>query len=516
MSINEQSRSAKVAVHNQRTEVKTARQADEAAVVIEEICVHDDPDATGPSAGLASSAARKTESQEEPEKLQHEQNKEAISRFIAQRYVRRDGKFYRVNNSGVPMSATDVKRACLYQVEEAFPAIEITDQLWSDVCQHAINDTHTARDQTIPVWNGTQACKPDVESHLTWDESLASLNTWRKPAYRSLVSEEADGALFEELLQHIFNQPADRTVFLDWLAWNLQNEGDKPAWSILLYSQSKGTGKSTLGRLLSLLFAPTNSMPLNGISKLTGRFNKSVLLRKFVTCEEVKLKAGTDAGNTVKALISEKEIAVEGKGTNTENIENVCVFLMTTNHFPHWIEPDDRRFYVIDVNHSGHASGPDREAFQDFMKAFYTYMEVPENLKKLYNYLLAHKPSNSFNPRALNVAAVGTPIMKRIVEASGEVLQQQLEEIIAASGRFAIPQADLVKLFSDKLKTNSNRIVHMMSELGWRPEKAKWGGIDYARAVWVHPDYQVARGRITGPDGYDEPVSQIEEEVELI
>ena len=195
------------------------------------------------------------------------------------------------------MAATDVKRASLHQVKAAFPSIEITDQLWSDVCQHAINDTHTDREQSIPVWDGTQSCKPDDETHLTWDEGLASLNTWRKPAYRDVDSDEADGALFEELLERVFSEPDDRTVFRDWVAWNLQNEGDKPTWSVLLYSQSKGTGKSTLGRLLSLLFGLENSMPLNGVSKLTGRFNKTVMVRKFVTCEEVKLKAGTRTGS---------------------------------------------------------------------------------------------------------------------------------------------------------------------------------------------------------------------------
>lgn len=409
-----------------------------------------------------------------------------------------------------------MKRASLYQVKEAFPDLEITDQLWADVCQHAINDTHTEREQTIPVWDGTQSCQPESTSKFTWDEGTASLNTWKKPDYRALPTEEADGEMFEELLDRIFKEQTDRTVFKDWLAWCLQNEGDKPTWSVLLYSQSKGTGKSTLGRLLSALFGAANSMPLNGVSKLTGRFNKSVMLRKFVTCEEVKLKAGTDAGNTVKALISEKEIAVEGKGTNTEYMENVCVFLMTTNHFPHWIEPDDRRFYVIDVNHSGHASGPDHEAFQAFMKQFYDYMKRPENLAQLYNYLIAHKPSNSFNPYALNVAAVDTPVMKRIAADSGEVLQQQLEEVIAAGGRFAVPQADLIKLFSDRIKINPNRISHMMGEAGWRSEKAKWGGTDYARAIWVHPDYQVSKGRVTGPDGHDQPVSQVEEELDVL
>lgn len=59
---------------------------------------------------------------------------------------------------------------------------------------------------------------------------MASLNTWKKPAYRDLETEEADGELFEDLLRRVFSEEADRGVFKDWVEWNLQNEGDKPTW----------------------------------------------------------------------------------------------------------------------------------------------------------------------------------------------------------------------------------------------------------------------------------------------
>ncbi len=62
--------------------------------------------------------------------------------------------------------------------------------------------------------------------------------------------------------------------------------------------------------------------------------------------------------------------------------------------YPHWIEPDDRRFYVIDANHPGHASGPDHEDFQSFMTRFYEYMNKPENIARLYNALMARQKSN--------------------------------------------------------------------------------------------------------------------------
>lgn len=439
-----------------------------------------------------------------------------LAEFIAARFVRRDGKFYVINELAAPISATDLKRVAYHQALAAFPGIKITDKLWSAVCKRAINDTHSARDQSVPVWNGRQSCQPATASRVFWENSMASINTWSAPTYRSLDTKGADSAMFDELLRLIFLHDEDRERFKDWLAWNLQNEADKPTWAVLLYSQSKGTGKSTLGRLLTKLFGESNSMPVNGVTKLTGRFNKTVLTRKFITCEEVKLKAGTDAGNTIKALISEREIAVEGKGTNTESINNACVFLMTTNHFPHWIEPDDRRFYVIDVNHSGHASGPDSEAFQGFMQQFYAYMETDENIAKLYNALMQRKPANSFDPRSLNVSAIETPLMQSLCQASGQVLQQVLSELIAAKGQFAFPQQVLMKLFTEQLKANPNRISHMMNELGWRSSSRKWGGVDHNRVVWTHPDYQIVNGRVAGPDGYDAPVDPIDEEFEAV
>ena len=46
-----------------------------------------------------------------------------------------------------------------------------------------------------------------------------------------------------------------------------------------------------------------------------------------------------------------------------------------------------------------------------------------------------------------------------------------------------------------------------MSELGWAKSKVKWGGVDYARAVWLRHDFAVDRGKLKGPDGFEEAVT---------
>lgn len=443
-----------------------------------------------------------------------EEEKEILCRYLAANFVRRDGKFYRVSMPNSALSLSDLKRVALHLVRRDFPHMALTKDIWRKVIQHAVENVHDDQEQTIAVWDSSVVCRPDVASQLVVSDGTARINSFRAPAYRSLGSAVADMTMLEVLLERIFVQASDRTMFLDWLAYVLQNESDKPTWSILLYSRSKGTGKSTLCRLLRQLIGEENSISLNGISKLTGRFNRTVMTRKLITCEEVKLKPGTDQGNTVKALISEKEVAVEGKGKEVEEIEQLCVFVFTTNHHPHWIEEDDRRFLVVDCDHSGHASGPDVEAFQALMAEFHAWMKEPLNLARLRNALLARKVSNSFNPKALNVAAIDTPIMQQLRATSGEVLQDALEELLLERELFAISQRSLIRIFADEFGANQNRIRHLMEGLRWYSTKVKFGGADYVRTVWVHPEYQVARGRVVGPSGYDEAFEpQVEVEI---
>ncbi|MGO4916929.1 hypothetical protein, partial [Pseudogemmobacter sp. W21_MBD1_M6] len=46
-----------------------------------------------------------------------------------------------------------------------------------------------------------------------------------------------------------------------------------------------------------------------------------------------------------------------------------------------------------------------------------------------------------------------------------------------------------------------NSVKHMMPELGWTKSKVKWGGVDYARGIWVRPGFVIDRGMVIAPDG---------------
>jgi phage/plasmid-associated DNA primase len=67
------------------------------------------------------------------------------------------------------------------------------------------------------------------------------------------------------MLEFAIPEQAQRDMLLDWVAWNLQNEGNKPTWAIMLYSETKGTGKSTIAKVLTALFGEANTALCNGI-----------------------------------------------------------------------------------------------------------------------------------------------------------------------------------------------------------------------------------------------------------
>ena len=137
-----------------------------------------------------------------------------------------------------------------------------------------------------------------------------------------------------------------------------------------------------------------------------------------------------------------------------------------------------------------------------------TYLDIPENVARLYNALLARRIPDNFSAKTLNVARDATAVMRRIHDSSRQVTVEQLEEHLDGRGVNAIPEANLVEYVSKTLRGNVNSLRHMMAGLGWSKSKVKWGGVDYSRAIWMRPGFTMDRGKLHGPDGTSEAVSQ--------
>ncbi|SFO41368.1 hypothetical protein SAMN04487859_1461, partial [Roseovarius lutimaris] len=411
----------------------------------------------------------------------NEDHRRELSRAIASWYVRKDNKYYRVDAPGVAISQPDVKQASFARIRREFPHIELDIDLLRAAFKVAFGLYPEDTSEAISPWSGRLVSRPGDSRRIMLEDGFATINLWRPPVYRDRRGNAADWGATGELLEWLIPDESTRRHVTDWIAWNLQNEADRPTWSLFLHSKAKGTGKSLLCQVLEALFGAANTTSQNGITKLTGRFNTTVLLSKLVVCEEVKLKQGSSAANDLKTFISEPRVLVEQKGQEAYQTDQHCCFVFTSNHLPLWLEADDRRYFIVDVEHEGHASGPRTEAFQQVVRRVQEQINDPVALGALYNALIHHEVAEGFNAKSLNTTTHATPVMRFIQDSSRQVSTERLEEYLNGRDQNFITQSDLVHYVQSTMHANTETIRHKMLELGWHKVSVKWGGVDYAR-----------------------------------
>lgn len=441
------------------------------------------------------------------------QNLEELCRCVARWFVRKDNKFYDIDRPNTPLCRNDIEMITLSRIRSNFPRIQLSSDLLRNIFRRTIDELTTLEDQSISVWSGELRCQPGHLDRLVRSDGVVSINQWREPEYRKLRVNEADYGLAADFFETIFPRPAERDMFLNWVAWCLQNENEKPMWGPLLYSRTMGTGKSTVCSLLAKLFGEANSATQNNVDTLTGRFNMTLLQSKLVVSEELQITPGSKAANMLKTFMTEETTVSEMKGREAERVRQSCCFIFTTNHLPTWLDENNRRFYVLEVDHDGHASGKNSDQFIQLVSRFHAFMAEPQNIAKLYNALMARTLPDDFSAKTLNLARHSTDIMRRLSTASEQTVTSMLEEKLGSQGLNAIPETDVTTFIVRVLKSPISRTRHLMAELGWTKVKVKWGAAEYNRSIWVRPEFTITGGKIYGPDC--EPI-KVDEHLEAL
>ena len=258
--------------------------------------------------------------------------------------------------------------------------------------------------------------------------------------------------------------------------------------------------------MLRHLHGVTNTTTQNNVDNLVTRFNTQVLTSRLVICEELSLRSESKQSNALKTFITDSAVLSERKGREAELLPLISCFVFTTNHLPTWLEQGERRYYVVQTDHDGHASGPRAAEFSAVVAGVYEALANPAEVAALYRVLMRRRVSDSFNAKSLNTERDGTALMKQLLGTSGETMLDQLAEFLDSAGLAVVPQSIVQDHVTKELRQNGNRTRHMMQELGWRHDKVKWGGFDYARVIWVKPGYHVDDGNLIHPDGTTEAI----------
>jgi hypothetical protein len=438
-----------------------------------------------------------------------------VIKYLCRNIVRRELSFFEIDKLDKPITRSELAIVVYTKVRAFFPNYEIGREKLKTLLDALTNNPTAEPGMTIPVWNGRTVSKPGNETPLLFDSGLFTVNEWRKPAFRNLSHAEPEIGLFDEFLSFIFKSEEEKDVFLDWLSWCLQNEDDKPSWAIFLYSQHHGTGKSTLASIVKKLFGEQNASEQQGIKPIISRFNKPILLKKLIYAEEVKVAQNSDDGNKLKTLISESQTMAESKGKDIEPVDHRCCFILTTNHKPIWLEPGDRRFYIINVEHEGYAAGGlQYDDFVALVKRIQANYQSDAHIAALYKALLARAQGPYFNAKSLNVNKLATEVMKEISALAPDVVEEMLEEFLREHNVRFVPVRYANKLLEHFARRNPNASKYTFDNLGWKKKKFAWGGKGPAYAYY-HPEAQPERGMLNAGNYQQSIESHINERLKI-
>lgn len=160
------------------------------------------------------------------------------------------------------------------------------------------------------------------------------------------------------------------------------------------------------------------------------------------------------------------------------------------------------------TGHEADAFGQNASEFAGIVGALHEFMEDDRNIAALYRALMDRKQSRDFNAKTLNVVDDPTPLMKRVHGASEATRKALLREYLQEEGIHALPESEAVEIIKKRLDGSVSSTKHLMTEIGWSKDRVKWGSRECAKVIWFQDGYCADRGKLKGPDGFEEDLAE--------
>ncbi len=186
---------------------------------------------------------------------------------------------------------------------------------------------------------------PQKETVVTHKDGRKLFNLWR-PNLSIEADTKTKPTPFLDHAEYMIPEEIERGIFLDWMAWNVQKQGQKILWALLLQS-SEGVGKSYFGDVLSMILGRENvSKPSNDeIHEIFTGWAKNCSL---VIIEELMARGRMDLMNRLKPIVTQADIQIREMYSPPYTQPNVFNILIFTNYEDSLITgADDRRYCVI-------------------------------------------------------------------------------------------------------------------------------------------------------------------------
>jgi len=195
---------------------------------------------------------------------------------------------------------------------------------------------------------------------------------------------------FLDLLQILGNHRPDVIDYItQWTAHMFQKPGEMPRVG-LVFKGEQGIGKNSYTELLKRLLGNDlyfeTSDPMND---LFGRFSTFKENKICLVLNESDPKQTFPNNQKIKDLITNTSMNIESKGIKAYSIKSFMrLIFLSNNDVPVKIERGDRRLVVAHVS-------DERKGDSEYWKAYYEWLEKPENIRAVFDHLMKVKITRS-------------------------------------------------------------------------------------------------------------------------
>lgn len=213
-------------------------------------------------------------------------------------------------------------------------------------------------------------CVPNAGQLIRRPDGTFALNTWVAP---TILLQSGIWPRVLRVIDYLANhEPAGLEWLLNWIAYKVQNPGNQPGTAVLIQGPG-GTGKNVLYRIFAQIIGTENCAQI-GEPDLTKEFNSHWAGKLLVFANELAENhtRRTSLNNTLKALITDREVWLESKGVGRLKSRNRLAILSATNNpKPLELEVSDRRWAVFHNRTDPTVPGPDGVSHRQFLESLH-------------------------------------------------------------------------------------------------------------------------------------------------
>lgn len=143
-------------------------------------------------------------------------------------------------------------------------------------------------------------------------------------------------------------------ILLDWIAVKVQNPGKCMLWAPVLIG-TYGNGKTTISDAVAEMIGEQWCAIVQS-SDVDNKFNGWVFGNSFAAINDFKVGEKRDVMEVLKPIITDRKIAYQKKGSDTDKCLNMLGIIITSNHKDAIVKTDsDRRYAIIYSPHESEA-----------------------------------------------------------------------------------------------------------------------------------------------------------------